>query len=51
MYYESMGGKVIRNMRDSSFYPDSRPAGVRGITKKMLYFIHNVVSLWVLDTK
>ena len=46
---------MIRNTRDSSFYPGSRHAGVRGITKDMLRFIHNVVGLdtfcmW-MDTK
>ena len=45
LYYSSMGGKMIRNTRDSSFYPGSRHAGVRGITKDMLGFIHNVVSM------
>ena len=44
LYYASKDGKMIRNSRDSSFYPGSRHAGVRGITKDMLAFIHNVVS-------
>ena len=45
LYYDSTRGeRMVRNIRDNSFYPDSRPAGVRGITKNMLHFIHNVVS-------
>ena len=45
LYYPSQGPgvSVVRNSKDSSYYPDTRPAGVRALTKQMLAFIQNVV--------
>ena len=45
LYYPSQGAgvSVVRNSKDSSYYPDTRPAGVRALTKQMLAFIQNVV--------
>ena len=45
LYYPSQGRgvSVVRNSKDSSHYPDSRPAGVRALTGQMLAFIQNVV--------
>ena len=45
-YYDGHGNKLdkfITNTKDSSYYPDNRPAGVKGITRSLLDFIHNVV--------
>ena len=45
-YYDGHGNtvnKFITNTKDSSYYPDNRPAGVKGITRSLLDFIHNVV--------
>jgi hypothetical protein len=33
-----------RNKRDSRFFPGNRPAGILGITKQLLRFIHNHVN-------
>ena len=35
---------IIRNKRDSRFYPGNEPAGARGITKELLQFIINQVN-------
>ena len=35
---------IIRNRRDSSFYPGNQPAGVKGITKGLLEFIRHRVN-------
>ena len=35
---------VIRNKRDSRFFPGNKPAGILGITKKLLFFIENHVN-------
>ena len=45
LYYPSQGAgvSVVRNSKDSSHYPDTRPAGVRALTRQMLAFIQNVV--------
>ena len=45
LYYSSeVGGKRVRNTRDSSYYPGNTRAGLKGITKEMLNFIYQVVS-------
>ena len=33
-----------RNKRDSRFFPGNKPAGILGITKKLLFFIENHVN-------
>ena len=45
LYYPGQGAgvSVVRNSKDSSHYPDTRPAGVRALTRQMLAFIQNVV--------
>ena len=35
---------IIRNKRDSRFFPGNKPAGILGITKKLLFFIENHVN-------
>ena len=35
---------IIRNKRDSRFFPGNQPAGVKGITKELLEFIKNRVN-------
>jgi hypothetical protein len=35
---------IIRNRRDSSFFPGNKPAGVKGITKELLDFIKHKVN-------
>ena len=35
---------MIRNKRDSRFFPGNKPAGILGITKKLLFFIENHVN-------
>ena len=44
LYYDARPGKVIRNKRDSRFFPGNKPAGVRGLTKTLLYFIQKRVN-------
>ena len=36
--------KIIRNRRDSRFFPGNQPAGVKGITKELLEFIRHRVN-------
>ena len=35
---------IIRNKRDSRFFPGNQPAGVKGITKELLQFIKDRVN-------
>ena len=35
---------IIRNKRDSRFFPGTQPAGVKGITKELLQFIKHRVN-------
>ena len=35
---------IIRNKRDSRFFPGTQPAGVKGITKELLDFIKHRVN-------
>ena len=35
---------IIRNRRDSRFFPGNQPAGVKGITKELLEFIRHRVN-------
>ena len=47
LYYDvrfDLPKQVIRNKRDSRFFPGTKPAGVKGITKKLLYFIQKRVN-------
>ena len=47
LYYDvrhDLPEDIIRNKRDSRFFPGIRPAGVRGITKKLLHFIERNVN-------
>ena len=47
LYYDvryDLPEDIIRNRRDSSFFPGSKPAGVKGITKKLLSFIQQRVN-------
>ena len=44
LYYDPMPGQVVRNKRDSRFFPGNKPAGVRGITKTLLDFIQRRVN-------
>ena len=47
LYYDvrfDLPEHIIRNKRDSRFYPGTKPAGVKGITKKLLYFIQKRVN-------
>ena len=41
-YYPPL--QIIRNKRDSRFFPGNEPAGVRGITKNILFFIQKKVN-------
>ena len=48
---------TCRNKRDSRFFPGNKPAGILGITKKLLFFIENHVNgigfqvFWALGWK
>ena len=44
LYYDPRPGQVVRNKRDSRFFPGNKPAGVRGITKTLLDFIQRRVN-------
>ena len=47
LYYDvryDLPEDIIRNKRDSRFFPGNQPAGVMGITKELLNFIQEVVN-------
>ena len=47
LYYDvrhDLPDRTIRNKRDSRFFPGTKHAGVRGITKNLLYFIQKRVN-------